>query len=243
MPVIVNVRDLGTLAVGDVVPGVKGVLKAVFKRTDGIGREKTGSVQTAFLKDCETEDEIKLKVWDREDVSNLKGSVVWLVSKQGKSGLTGLKIEEDTYNGKTDRVLTIKGSAEIAQHDGTAVPDKRVPREAVPTDDDVPFDFPAKPTPPPPPAPAPKAAPMAPTSAPWKEIGPRIRSIGAFQAAAMIEVMNHVIPAVAKKTGLTIEDFQAIQAMTATIMVRYEKMYGATMLPEPWAGYIEEETK
>ena len=56
----------------------------------------------------------------------------------------------------------------------------------------------------------------------------------------MIEVMNHVIPAVGRKTSIQIEDFQAIQAMTATVMIRYDKMFGATNLPEPWAGYIEE---
>lgn len=233
---MLNVSDVLGLDAGDVVPGVKGTVKVVFDRKTGTKGDREWSVQTGFLKEIDGTEEIKFKAWDKDDLKSLTGKTVWLVSKQAKTGLTGLKVEDDEYNGKTERVLVIKGGAEIAKHDGTTgVPDKRVPREAVPaSDDDVPMEWPEEKAKAP--APAPKAE-----GSTWKEIGERIRRIGAFQAAAMVEVLTHVIPAVERKTGIRIEDYQAVQAMTATIMVRYEKMYGATSnIPEVWKGYIEE---
>ena len=120
---MLNVTDVLALDVGDMVPGVKGILKIAFKRSEGIGRDKTGSVQTAFLKQVDGEQEIKLKLWDREDISNLTGKQVWLVAKQGTTGLTGLKVELDAYtNAKgediSEKVLVVKKQTEIARHDG-----------------------------------------------------------------------------------------------------------------------------
>lgn len=234
MPVMLNVSDVLGLDAGDVVPGVKGTVKIVFDRKNGTKGDREWSVQTGFLKEVDGTEEIKFKAWDKDDLKGLTGKTVWLVSKQGKTGLTGLKVEDDEYQGKTERVLVIKGGAEIAKHDGTAVPDKRVPREAVPAnDDDVPMEWPEEK------AKAPEPAPKAEGST-WKEIGERIRRIGAFQAAAMVEVLTHVIPAVERKTGIRIEDYQAVQAMTATLMIEYGKVHGTTAKPEAWKGYIEE---
>lgn len=234
MPVMLSVSDVINLDVGEIVPGVKCILKTAFAWKGNIGRDQKGSVQTAFIKEIDGDAEIKVKLWDRDDVSPLKGKVLWFVSHQGKTGLTGLKVEEDTYENKTEKVLVVKGSAEIARHDGAAqaaVPDKRVPREAVPaSEDDIPMEWPAEK--------AQEPQQKNPTPGSWKEIGDRIHRIGAFQAACMIEVLTRVIPTVEQKTSIRIEDYQAITAMTATIMIEYGKIHGQGMKPEPWKGYL-----
>lgn len=107
---------------GESVPQTKGVIKATFARKSGVTNGKEWSVQNIVLQEGAAE--IKCTLWNRDDVTAMKGRQVWLIShKSQKDGkLVGLTIKENTYTNKggkevTEKVLDVGEKAEIARSD------------------------------------------------------------------------------------------------------------------------------
>lgn len=117
MPRNLSLKDVCAMGPGESVTQTKGTLKAVFKYCTGKGQDGNGTFQGAVLSDGPSE--IKLKVWDRDDLTPLKGKQVWVISgtdsRNGK--LIGLGIEEDEYQGKVSNVLVVKSKAQIVRAD------------------------------------------------------------------------------------------------------------------------------
>lgn len=105
---------------GETVTATKGKLKAVFERNTGTNEHGNWSIQNVIISDGDVE--MKVKVCDRESAipSAWKGKLIYLTSLNGDKGITGLKVKEDTYKGKTSKILSATKTAEIGLQDAEA---------------------------------------------------------------------------------------------------------------------------
>lgn len=238
MPVVVNVRDVvKDCSVGDKLTGVKGRLKAIFKLSQFGKGEKAGTIQNGFLKDLETDAEIKIKVWNREDLTDKKGEEIVFLARNSTKGMSGLKIVEDEYDGKVQLVIDVSEKAELMVNDGP------------PAVEDEPEEEGARPAARPAASQSTNRAASRPTAAPaarpvsskptWTSVGGQLSRVGSLYAACIIEVVNRVAPRVSEKTGMLL-DPDTVHASATTIMLsllRDRDKLG--VLPDlPWKGYL-----
>ncbi len=120
MPTVKSIAQVAALDPGELVSACKGKVKGVF--TCHTGKIKQGartgedfSIQNIILQDLtDPAVEITCKFDGREAVpATWRGKVLNLVAHAGTKGLSGLKIAEDTYKGKTTKVLKVTASAEV----------------------------------------------------------------------------------------------------------------------------------
>lgn len=104
--------QLNTCAPRQVLPKIAGKLVSVFKRHEGENDKGPWSVQ-----DIEIEDQgakVKAKVWNKPEIPRSdQGKYIEIMANEGKSGLTALFVEDDTYNGATTRILRLTKTAII----------------------------------------------------------------------------------------------------------------------------------
>lgn len=97
---IVSLADIPSLSEGEVVPGIKCVVKAVFPPRSGESKHGQWTVQNCILK--EGLHEVRAAFWGI-NMDGLKGKEITIVSSAGKKGLDGIKIK----NNKGENELSI----------------------------------------------------------------------------------------------------------------------------------------
>lgn len=99
------------------VMAVSGVVDSVFERNTGTNAHGDWAIQNIVIKDGK--DKIKVKVTDREALPmTIRGLKIYLCCTNTNSGWQGLKVKEDTYKGKTNKILSCTSAAEISYPDG-----------------------------------------------------------------------------------------------------------------------------
>jgi len=120
MPTVKSIAAVAELDPGELLSACKGKVKTVM--TYHAGKVKQGprtgedfSIQNIILQDLgDPSVTITAKFDGREEIpASWRGKVLNLVANAGKKGLSGLKMVEDTYKGKTTKVLKVTGSAEV----------------------------------------------------------------------------------------------------------------------------------
>lgn len=117
----VPLKECLALEVGETIPQTKGLVKAVFARKTGIGKDGNGSVQNFIL--AEGGSEIKVTCWDRDDLNPFKGHQVWIMAYKGKGDkLAGVTLKNNSYNKKDgtpvdEKVIEVSKQAVIARQD------------------------------------------------------------------------------------------------------------------------------
>lgn len=91
------------LPIGTKVSETSGTIVSVYDRRSVKG--PSGSVQNGVLKDQDGA-EIEIAVWGHQDLLPLKGKEVVITDNQG-----GMSTKEDTYKGKSKRVLSLNRSS------------------------------------------------------------------------------------------------------------------------------------
>lgn len=112
MPRIVTLKEALAYDKGEIIPSVRGKLTALYDRNSGTNDRGEWSIQNAELTDATGK--IKLKITDRDALpKEWKGREVVLSCNDGNKGLTGLKADDDTYKGKTSKIIKVTPSAHI----------------------------------------------------------------------------------------------------------------------------------
>ncbi len=106
--IVSTVLDCLSLEAGEAIPATKGRLTAVFKRSSGFKGKFGWSVQSGKLTDGQNE--IGVVFWNKPDLTNLKGKLIYLVSGNDDQGNpTGLMKEiSSSKDPKYDGLAQIK---------------------------------------------------------------------------------------------------------------------------------------
>ena len=244
MPIIIGVKQLLGLEYGEPVTGVRGVLKVVFKPSSFTGRDgNPGTVQSGYLKDLDGDEEVRLKVWNRDDLSDLKGEVVEFLAVSGKGGAKGLKYVESEYQGKKEPCLEVSERADMSINDGGAAgavePEGEQAEEAPKPRAKAAAPKRASAPAPAPKAPVPRRAQPEAGKPSWSGVGAQMRRVGAAYASALIEVVTRVAPAVQAKSGLTLDPATMHAAATTMLLSVLRDRDKLGFLPDlPWKGYL-----
>lgn len=114
---LVSVKEALGYGSGEVIPSIKGRLSEVWPRKSGTNANGEWSIQNLTIKD--DGGELKLMVTGRDEIPKThKGRLVYLSCKEGDKGMTGLKVEDEEYRGKTTRKLKVTPSASVDFLDG-----------------------------------------------------------------------------------------------------------------------------
>ena len=119
--------QLNTCAPRQVLPKIAGTLVSIYKRHEGENDKGPWSVQ-----DIEIEGQgakVKVKVWNKPEIDrNRQGQHIEIMANEGQAGLTALFVEDDTYDGKTTRILRLTKTA-IVQIGGSQPANNQPPAE------------------------------------------------------------------------------------------------------------------
>lgn len=245
MPIIVGVKHLLSCEAGDRVTGVRAVIKVTFPQREFGSGDNAGTVQNGYLRDLDDpESEIMFKVWNRDDLSDLKGCVVEFVAVSGKQGATGLKLVDHAFKGKTELCLDVSEKATMDIADGEGEPPAEPDEEPPPK----PKAKASAPAPKRAAAPAPKPAVRTSAPAPirpagskptWTDVGGQMKRVGAAYASALIEVVTRVAPAVFGKTGMAMTPDHMHSAAVTVLLGCIRDRDKLGLLPDlPWKGYL-----
>lgn len=114
--------------VGMIIPRVEAKLQKVWDRKTGEGEHGAWSLQNGELVDATGS--IKVCFSGLPNISERQGDVMVFRAQSGKKGLSGIKVDENTYKGATSKQLKITKSAIILGVDEQP--------------DDIPMEYPAK---------------------------------------------------------------------------------------------------
>ncbi len=116
---LIPIKDALTFSPEENVPSVRGKVKEIYKPSTGSSDKGEWSFQNLVIVD--ESGQIKVKLKDREPLPlDYKGRVILISCKEGDKGLSGVKIKEDEYRGKIDKVLWVTPSATIDRVEGSA---------------------------------------------------------------------------------------------------------------------------
>jgi len=212
----IPLSEVVTMSPGSIIEQTSGVLKRVFKYTTRDGQYGPSSFQGAVLADGNVE--VKLKLKNHPDQAGCLGKRIWLMAKEGKKGWTGVKVEEDEYEGKKELVLAVTATAIIGLADAPA---KTQPTTTT-----------AQPAPAPVAAPAQaKTQPVASATSddPWHDVKVRVGQLGNLYALIMRKLSLDVAPSLLQ-LGIELTSDQ-IQSGAATIYIQYCKAYPFDDMP------------
>lgn len=244
MPVMIGVGQcLGEVKPGEVIAGVKGLVKVVFDRatfTKKSGQQagEESTVQKAVIQDIgDKSKELVVKLWNQQPLASAHvGKELWLVAHSGQKGLSGLRLKEDTYDGRSTLVLDVGDRAEVVIGGKTTGNKAATNTPPANTDDDIPFDEPPAAEPKPIRRGAVSGEPLE-NGATWKGVGAQLDRYGALWAACFTQVANKVVVECEKTTGHKLELDQMREIATSLFIELNRKQVTA---PEtPWKGYAE----
>ena len=128
------------------VTQTRGKFVAIFDRKAGEGERGPWSFQGATFADNTGEIRVTLKNRDPLDARMWKGKDVILIAHQRTNGgVSGLKVGESEYQGKTRKELVVTGTAKIELDTPDGAPADNAPDR---DPDDVPMDYPTDDAPP-----------------------------------------------------------------------------------------------
>lgn len=109
---LVPLSEVINLDIGEKVPSTKGKLKSVFDIKTGENDNGTWSLQSIVLTDGPVE--MRVKIWGHDVIpKSWRGKTVYISSKQGEKGLTGVSVIQDTY--KWTQGQPIKKNLEVKE--------------------------------------------------------------------------------------------------------------------------------
>jgi len=144
MPRIVALAEALKMDPGEQLPAIRGKVIKVGKYFSDESAKRPWSFQTLVIEDGGTKADVKFKGRDQIALDAV-GKVAFIVANNGERGLTGVRVEDDEYNGKVTRIVLVTPSAELTFGKGdwntetTANPTAaRQTRESEPAADDYP---------------------------------------------------------------------------------------------------------
>jgi hypothetical protein len=142
---IFSIAEVLQMPDGQLLEGVKGIVIGIYDQKTGENGYGPWSIQNVTLGDGK--DKIKLKLSNRDSLDGkFKGQHIHLIAHQCQKGVTGLKIELDTYKGETSKIIKVTESAEIVQTEQSgsgAQSETRSPAQAAPAPAEQPRSQPA----------------------------------------------------------------------------------------------------
>ena len=112
MPRIVPLSEALRMDPGEQLPAIRGKVIKVGKYFSGESAKGPWSFQTIVIEDGGTKADVKFKGRD-QIAPDAVGKVAFVVANNGERGLTGVRVEDDEYNGKTTRIVLVTPSAEL----------------------------------------------------------------------------------------------------------------------------------
>jgi hypothetical protein len=110
---VLSVSDVLGMSDGEIIPALKCRVKAVFDHKSGTNSNGEWAIQNIIVDDAAGA-EIKVKVCDKDELpKSIKGKWVHFVCYKGDKGLSGVKVAEDTYKGRTALIVKVTKSADI----------------------------------------------------------------------------------------------------------------------------------
>lgn len=236
MPRIVSLSDALKSDPGEQLPAVRGKVNKVGKYFSGESAKGPWSFQTVTLDDSTAKAEVKFK--GREAFGpSVVGKVMFIVANNGERGLTGVRVEDDEYQGKVTRIVLVTPSAEVtfgkgdwaevAKAEPAATVAKAAAKSARPANSD---DYPGGDEPP-----ADTGSQVGDTAAAsekpdgWDGIKAdvnRIRKLHLICCAAAAHNVHAL-----HKAGISVGD-EFLQASVATLFIESCKRGGVTSVPE-----------
>lgn len=112
---------LDDLADGATINAFEGTLTKLYEvRTIGAGTDRAWTKQNGEMKDAAGKTiPVEFRRNGEEVPTSWKGKLLRFESVKGERGTSGVKVMDDTYNGKTTRKLCITGTAEMSFVDGS----------------------------------------------------------------------------------------------------------------------------
>lgn len=144
--IVATLQDVLTSTPDTIIPAFRGTIKAVFDHYTGVSEHGPWAMQNIIVESGGGEIKVKLK--DREKMPVAwKGKAVVFQAYSGKKGMSGIKAADDTYKGKTSRILSVTGSAVIETGTGEFLgkldksnEEPPQPSDVADTQDDIPFE-------------------------------------------------------------------------------------------------------
>lgn len=110
---VLSVKDVLGMSDGEIIPALKCRVKSVFDHKTGTNSNGAWAIQNIIVEDASGA-EIKVKVCDKDELPKaMKGKWVHFLCYKGDKGLSGVKVAEDTYKGKTALIVKVTKSADI----------------------------------------------------------------------------------------------------------------------------------
>ena len=229
MPRIVPLAEALKMDPGEQLPAIRGKVVKVGKYFSGQSAKGPWSFQTLTIDDGGTKTDVKFKGRD-QIAPDAVGKVAFVVANNGERGLTGVRVEDDEYNGKTTRIVLVTPSAELTFGKGdwnTETPAK--PAAAKQTSDPEPSedDYPGGDEPPARESERPAEANKGGTG--WDGLKQDVNKIRKLHLLCCAAAAHNV--AALHKAGINVGD-EFLQSAAATIFIEACKRGGMAAIPD-----------
>lgn len=194
----IPIAQISDMSPGETVPSIVGTLRAAYPQSRGQTDKGPWSVQNMILADGQSS--VKVKLWDHDAVSEAwVGKAVCLHSHESQKGLTGLKVESDTYKGVTSKIIKATATAVIVLAEASETAPASAP-------DPAPASAPA-------PAPAHTPVPAAPANGNGKQRSDAEHALAGWAKLYLrcMDAADHISQerSAAMKAPLTSDSYQA----------------------------------
>jgi hypothetical protein len=229
MPRIVPLAEALKMDPGEQLPAIRGKVVKVGKYFSGESAKGPWSFQTLVIDEGGTKADVKFKGRD-QIAPDAVGKVAFVVANNGERGLTGLRVEDDEYNGKTTRIVLVTPSAELTFGKGDwgtgpkekASADSEPPKERARTED-AGDDYPSGDQPPRDESKKPAAA-----AGGWEAVKVDLNRIRKLHLLCCAAAAHNV--AAMHKAGINVGD-EFLQSAAATIFIEACKRGGMSAMP------------
>ena len=231
MPRIVPLSEALTLDAGEQLPAIRGKVVKVGKYFQGESAKGPWSFQTITLEDGAVKADVKMKGRDQIP-GTVVGKVMFAVANNGERGLTGVRAEEDEYQGKKSRLVLVTPSAEVTFGKGdwpvgetpATEPDRR---EEPPAESNRETEAASRETEA---APAETSHPVVPSAAKgWEAVKQDLNRIRKLHLLCCAAASNNV--AALHKAGIPVGD-EFLQSASATLFIEACKRGGVAAIPD-----------
>lgn len=108
----VSITEVGQMAVGQNLPAIRGIIEKIGQCYTGQNERGPWSIQPVVLSDGQNK--VKLKLHNRPRLTKeWEGVDAAFLSVSGRSGLVGLRVEEDSYRGVTTKIVAVNEKAQL----------------------------------------------------------------------------------------------------------------------------------
>lgn len=110
---IIPISEISAMVHNEVIAGVKGKIKTIYKRQAGGQGEKAWTKQDMELQDATGT--IKVTIWNKDEIPTAsKGKEVTILAHQSTKGLSSVYAWDNEYQGRTTRGVKVTAAGEIA---------------------------------------------------------------------------------------------------------------------------------